>query len=43
MLMWENTSGSPCFSILQATKSWAGPGNEAIIHCLCCIQQHLIL
>jgi len=20
--------GSPCFSVLQATKSWAGPGNK---------------
>ena len=20
---------SPCFSVLQATESWAGPGNEA--------------
>ena len=38
-----------CFSILQATKSWAGPGNEAMIgvHCtedsnsLVCLQVSL--
>ena len=26
---WGNIPGSPRFSVLQATKSWAGPGNEA--------------
>ena len=29
MLTWEKIPGSPRFSVLQATKSWAGPGNEA--------------
>ena len=32
MLMWEKIPGSPCFSVLQAMKSWAGPGNEANDH-----------
>jgi len=27
--MQEKISGSPRFSVLQATKSWAGPRNEA--------------
>ena len=31
MLTWEKIPDSPHFSILQATKSWAGPGNEATI------------
>ena len=29
MLTWEKLPGSPCFSVLQTTKSWAGPGNGA--------------
>ena len=29
MLTWEKISGSPCFSVLQVTESWVGPGNEA--------------
>ena len=29
MLTWEKIPGSPHFSVLQATESWAGPGNEA--------------
>ena len=29
MPTWRNIPGSPHFSVLQATKSWAGPGNEA--------------
>ena len=31
MLMWEKISGSPCFSVLQAAESWAGPGNKGTI------------
>jgi len=31
ILMQEKISGSPRFSVLQATKSWAGPRNEALI------------
>ena len=31
-LTWEKIPGSPRFSVLQATESWAGPGNEAILH-----------
>jgi len=27
--MCENIPGSPNFSVLQVTKGWAGPGNEA--------------
>ena len=30
MLTWEKIPGSPCFSLLQAMESWAGPGNEAM-------------
>ena len=29
MLMREKIPGSPRFSVLQATESWAGPGYEA--------------
>ena len=29
MLTWEMIPGSPRFSVLQATKSWVGSGNEA--------------
>ena len=29
MLTWEKIPGFPRFSILQATKNWVGPGNEA--------------
>ena len=28
-LTWEKIPGSPRFSVLQATKNWVGPGNEA--------------
>ena len=28
-LTWEKIPGSPRFSVLQATESWAGPGNKA--------------
>ena len=28
MFTWEKIPGSPHFSTLQATESWAGPGNE---------------
>ena len=27
----EKIPGSPHFSVLQATESWAGPGNEATV------------
>ena len=27
-LTWEKLPGSPCFTVLQATKSWAEPGYE---------------
>ena len=30
MLTWEKIPGSPRFSVLQATESWVGPGNEAM-------------
>ena len=29
LLTWEKITSFPHFSILQATESWAGPGNEA--------------
>ena len=29
MLTWEKIPGSPHFTVLQATESWAGSGNEA--------------
>jgi len=29
MLTWEKIPDSPCFYVLQATKSWAEPGEEA--------------
>ena len=29
MLTWERIPGSPCFSVLQVTESWAEPENEA--------------
>ena len=31
MLTWEKIPGSPRFYVLQATKSWAGPGDEATV------------
>ena len=29
MLTWKKIPGSPRFTILQVTESWAEPGNEA--------------
>jgi len=31
MLMWEKIVGSPHFYVLQATKSWMGPRDGAIL------------
>jgi len=32
MLTWGKTPGSSHFSVLQATESWAEPGNEERQH-----------
>ena len=32
VLMWGNLPGPPRFSVLQITKSWAGPGNEGRVY-----------
>ena len=34
MLNWEKILGSPCFSIIQTTESWVGPGNESMCTCV---------
>ena len=34
-LTWEKIPGSPRFSVLIATESWAGPGYEANVKALC--------
>ena len=41
MLKWEKIPGSPRFSILQATKNWTGPENEARKTLRCTIYFHL--
>ena len=43
MLTWEKIPGSPRFSVLQATESWAGPGNEASPYLLFWVHQLMIL
>ena len=41
MLLWEKIPDSPHFSVLQATESRAGPGNEANSHSPYSISAHI--